>query len=87
MNKDAPINTIIALFFNPKTATGAVFALAKLSVMLGFTLYLVFAVVVIRQVSLMTRTVDTPISPLLKIIGWAHLGIAILVWFFAFTVL
>lgn len=42
-----------------------------------FLLYFIFALIVIRQVVLMTETLTTEISPLLKAFAIIHAGIAL----------
>lgn len=42
-------------------------------------LYLVFAFVILRQVQLMTRTLPTPLSPLLVFISIVHIGVVLVV--------
>ena len=45
----------------------------------AFILYFLFAVVVVRQVTLMDETIKTPLAPVLKIISWSHLIVALMV--------
>lgn len=61
--------------------------LLKIFILLGITLYFVFAVVVIKQVSLMTETVQMPIDPTLRTLAWAHLIFAIAVFLIALLTL
>lgn len=49
-----------------------------------FALYVIFALVVVRQVSLMARTVSTLLEPLIKILAIIHLIAAVLLWILAF---
>ena len=49
-------------------------------------LYLAFAFVVIRQISVMKKTLITPFSPVIAIIGYLHFLIALMV-FFSFLML
>ena len=39
--------------------------------------YLVFSFIVIRQISIMKKTLVTPISGKITLIGWIHMGFAI----------
>lgn len=55
-------------------------------VLAGF-LYLLFAILVTRQVSIMSKTISTTASPRIKLLGIAHLVIAILVLIYFFIVL
>lgn len=46
---------------------------------IGALLYLAFAFVVTRQIQVMRSTVITPFSPVMQILGFAHLILAIVV--------
>jgi len=48
----------------------------KWLMVLGLVLYGVFGVVVVRQVQLMSRTVNGALEWPLKMLAWAHLGVA-----------
>lgn len=61
--------------------------LVKLFIMFGLTVYVVFGLVVIRQVSLMTRTIKSSITPALELLGYIHMIAAIVVWFIALVLL
>ena len=58
----------------------------KVFVIIGFGLYAVFAFIAFRQISLMTRTIETPLSPTLRLMGIVHflasLGLIVLALFF-----
>ncbi|MFZ5438228.1 MAG: DUF5657 family protein [Patescibacteria group bacterium] len=43
--------------------------------------YLIFAFVVIRQISIMKRTLITPVSGKITLLGWIHFGFALTVLF------
>ena len=68
MNEDAPINGIIDVLGNPGAAEFALGAGVKLAFLFAIGLYIIFALVILRQISLMNRTVHTSITPLLKLI-------------------
>ncbi|MEK7458758.1 MAG: DUF5657 family protein [Patescibacteria group bacterium] len=61
--------------------------LVKLFIMFGLTVYVVFGLVVIRQVSLMTRTIKSSITPTIRLLGYVHMIVAIVVWFVALIIL
>lgn len=48
----------------------------KLSFMLAAGLYLIFAFIVVKQVSMMTRNVYDKFNGVLKLFSWAHLAAA-----------
>lgn len=64
-----------------------VWFLAKLAFLFANILYLVFAVVVVRQVYLMTNTVQTGFEFQIRSLAWLHLFIAIGVFLLAIVLL
>ena len=78
-------------FFNALFTFGASgegpLLLVKLFIMFGLTVYVVFGLVVIRQVSLMTRTIKSSITPTIRLLGYVHMIVAIVVWFVALIIL
>lgn len=63
----------------PQTVLEGTFKVLILGVLL---LYLLFSFVVIRQVSVVRKTLITPFSPALVTMGWVHFGIALFVFVF-----
>ena len=55
----------------------SVWTVLKLLILFALVIYLVFAVVVIRQVKLMTNTFKTGYETWLRIISWLHLILVI----------
>lgn len=51
--------------------------LIKISILIVLVFYAIFALLVVRQVDLMSKTLITKISPTLKLISLIHLGFAI----------
>ncbi len=51
--------------------------LIKISILLILFFYAIFALLIVRQVDLMSRTLITPISPLIKAFSIIHAGFAI----------
>lgn len=47
------------------------------AILIILLLYVIFALVIARQVDLMSRTLITPVSPLVKAIAILHAGFAI----------
>jgi hypothetical protein len=74
---------LIPLLFSDQTP----FVIIKFLVLAALTLYLVFGLVMIRQIGLMTDTIKSSINPGLKLIGYIHMLAAILVWLFAMALL
>ncbi len=82
MNSPLPY---MSLFMNPEIIAQASLSAVKVGVIFILALYLVFSIIVVRQISLMTKTVNTSLTPTLKIIGYIHLAASVLVWLFALT--
>jgi len=49
----------------------------KIAVLIILFLYAVFALLIVRQVDLMSKTLITPVSPLVKAISIIHAGFAV----------
>ncbi|MGB9706499.1 MAG: DUF5657 family protein [Microgenomates group bacterium] len=54
---------------------------------LGLALYLAFAVIVIRQVGLMSRTLDGEFNLPLKFVAWIHFFVALGIFLIALLIL
>lgn len=59
----------------------------KLLFLAALSIYVAFAVVVVRQVAMMSRTVKGSLNWLLKLITWIHFGVAVGVFVLALIVL
>lgn len=68
----------------PASAESAILFLVKLLFILAGLIYVVFAVIVVRQVHVMKQTLITSFSPVILLLGYIHLFVAIgmLVFFF-----
>ncbi len=78
MNFDNFIQTIFSL--NP-------WLLAKILVCFGLFVYLFFALLVVRQVDLMAKTLNGALNLPLKLIAWLHLGLAITIFLLSLIIL
>ncbi|MBI3397611.1 hypothetical protein HY045_04000 [Candidatus Woesebacteria bacterium] len=65
----------------------SIWGIVKVFVLIALLIYTIFAFVVVKQVNLMSRTVQINLSGLLKIVGYIHLIFAVLLFIFAFVVL
>lgn len=54
--------------------------LLKLFFVLAFGLYLGFAFIATRQISIMRKTLVTSFSPILRLLGYIHFGVALLLF-------
>lgn len=61
--------------------------LLKFLFLVGLLIYIAFAMVVIRQVAMMSRTLAGDFNLMLKLITWIHLGVAVGVFVLAWIVL
>jgi len=65
----------------------SIWIVAKWLVEIALLVYLVFAVIVVRQVYMMTEVVKEKFNWIVKIISWIHLLFAILVIFLSLAIL
>lgn len=61
--------------------------IAKGFILVAFFLYIIFSFVIVRQVQLMTLTLEVGFETQLKILSYLHLAFAILVFLAALIVL
>ena len=64
-----------------------VWSIAKLFVLFALLLYLAFAVVVVREVKLMTRTVTGKLDSVIHLVSWVHFALAVGLFLLALMVL
>lgn len=65
----------------------SIWSVAKVAVIFALFVYVLFAVIVVRQVKLMGKTLNGNLNLPLRIISWIHLLLALLVVFLAFVIL
>ncbi len=58
---------------DPVLATGLLLMGVKALFIVGVLTYLIYAVIIVRQIVVMKNTLITPVSPVLQLISWAHL--------------
>ena len=69
--------------FNNMSIDSVVFNFIKILFLIGFFLYILFAFLAARQVEEMRRTVITPLSSIIQLVGYIHLLLAIVAFIFA----
>lgn len=62
----------------------AFLSMFKIFFIIGGFLYLIFAVVVIRQIAIMKKSLITPLSPFITTLGYVHLLITLGALFYFF---
>ncbi len=65
----------------------SVWLIVKIFFVIGLAVYLVFALVVLKQTNLMTSTVEMGFSTPVKLLAWLHLIFAIAVFLLAIIIL
>jgi len=70
----AEVQTLLPI---PVGFEAPVWGVAKLIILVGLLFYLVFAVVVIRQVQLMTKTVAGELDRTIRIVSWIHFALSV----------
>lgn len=61
--------------------------IGKVFALFALVLYLIFALVIIRQVALMTATLDVGFGAPIKLLTYIHLGFAVVVFILALIIL
>lgn len=61
------------IIFNGLTMDGALLLILKLFFVIGGFLYLIFSLVVVRQIAIMRKTLITPLSTTITAFGLVHL--------------
>jgi len=56
----------------------SVFDFVKWAFVLGLLVYMVFAVIIVKQVGIMNEALEDPRNPIVAFLGWAHLLLTIL---------
>ncbi|PIU03499.1 hypothetical protein COT44_03575 [Candidatus Shapirobacteria bacterium CG08_land_8_20_14_0_20_39_18] len=75
-------NDFLTMFLNAQ-----IWLVVKLFVILALLIYLIFAIVIIRQVDLMTKAINFSLDGILKIIAVIHFVGAIVIFLVALIVL
>lgn len=65
----------------------SILLVAKIFALIGLGIYIVFALVVVKQVSLMVATIEVGFEFLIKLVAWAHLIFAVFVFLTAWIIL
>lgn len=69
---ETPFDRILAILLGLD-----IWQVAKVFVLFGILLYLVFALVIVRQVNLMLESLEVELEWLIKLIAWLHLFLVI----------
>ena len=65
----------------------SIWTIAKIFVLFAIAIYIVFAFVVVRQVNIMTETLDVGLEGIIKLIAFAHLLFSVGIFILALTIL
>lgn len=87
MKDEAFFDSLFFFLANPNSTVGVFWFLMKILYLVGFGLYVLFAGVVVRQVTMMTNTYQTGAELFLKTVAMVHFVIAIGVLILAFLIL
>ena len=72
---------------NPDNVNQLILNLFQDFFIIGGIFYIIFAVVVIRQIIVMKKTLITSFNPVILTLGYIHLGLAVAVLLFYITIL
>jgi hypothetical protein len=64
-----------------------IWTIAKILVIIGLVIYLIFALVVVKQVKMMTKVISGDLDLLIKLISWVHFLVTIFTIFLAIIIL
>ncbi len=64
-----------------------VWAAAKIFVLLALAIYIIFALVVIKQIGLMLSTLEMGLGLVIRFVGWGHLLFAVGIFILAILIL
>lgn len=87
MNPSLDATPLIDILANPVAAENIFWLIFKLLFLVGFAIYIAFAVIVVKQVFMMTNTYQTGAEFILRLLAFVHLAMAIGAFFLAFLVL
>ena len=65
----------------------SILGIAKIFALIALAIYIVFGLVVVKQVNLMVETLEVGFEAIIKLIAWAHLIFAVFVFLAALIVL
>ncbi|MEO8581480.1 MAG: DUF5657 family protein [Patescibacteria group bacterium] len=87
MNTNVPFDQLLLPFLNVSTGVTLFWDVIGLMLLIGFFVYALFALIVIRQVFLMASTFKTTAGIVLKMFSFVHFFFAVSMIIFAFIVL
>lgn len=87
MNPNNPLDILFKPFMDVPTDVSIFWNLIGILFMIGFFIYSLFALIVIRQVFLMASTFRTSAGLILKVFSFIHFFFAVGMLFLAYTVL
>lgn len=73
--------------FDSLDLNSAVLGIFKIFFVIASLLYIIFAIVVVRQISVMKKTLITSFSPVITVLGFIHLIFAIVMSLFYLVIL
>ncbi len=59
--------------------SGIILGTVRIFFLTAFLLYVIFAIILTRQVDVMSKTVETPLSPKIRVVSYIHLLAAIVI--------
>ncbi len=78
---------IAKIIFDPASpvliSADFLFFVFKTLFLVAFAIYVIYALVIVRQISLMIKTVSAPLEYILSIFGYIHLALAVWIWILA----
>lgn len=79
---------VLGTIFDPNSpillSVDFLLGILKWMFLLGFSIYILFAIIVIRQITIMTRTIHIGFDLPIILLGYSHLFFAVSLWIFAY---
>ena len=69
------------------STTPAIYFIIKIALLIFLSLYIIFAGIVVKQIRVMTDTLEVGFEKPIKIIGFVHFAFSVIVFFSALVVL
>lgn len=71
-------NTVPDLTLVDVAPSSLIVAGIKAGFILVAIMYIVYSVILVRQVNIMNTTIKTPLGPIIQVAAWIHLALAVL---------
>jgi len=71
-------NQPVGMIWLNNFAAGGVWPVIKVFMIIGFLMYVLFAVIMLKQVGVMTESFESEVNPRVRLIAWIHLFLSVI---------